>query len=65
MVAISDGINSDSEADGHVIHHALGEVRYDDRRQIYEHVTARAFAVRRLDDAPAVIDRAIETAIAR
>ena len=65
VVAISGGINSDSEADGHVIHHALGEVRYDYQRQIYEHVTAGAFAVRRLDDAPAAIDRAIETAIAR
>jgi pyruvate decarboxylase len=29
VVAISGGINSDSEADGHIIHHALGEIRYD------------------------------------
>jgi TPP-dependent 2-oxoacid decarboxylase len=63
VIAISGGINSDSDADGHVIHHALGEVRYDYMRQIYEHVTAGAFAIRRLDDAPTVIDRAIETAL--
>ena len=63
VIAISGGINSDAEADGHVIHHALGEVRYDYQRQIYEHVTAGSFAVRRPDDAPAAIDRAIETAI--
>jgi TPP-dependent 2-oxoacid decarboxylase len=63
VIAISGGINSDSEADGHIIHHALAEVRYDYQRQIYEHVTAGAFAVRRLDDAPAVIDRAIATAL--
>jgi len=63
VIAISGGINSDSEADGHVIHHALGEVRYDYQRQIYEHVTAGAFAVRRLGDASAVIDRAIATAL--
>src|SRR5262245_22892920 len=58
VIAISGGINSDSEADGHVIHHALGEVRYDYQRQIYEHVTAGAFALRRLGDRPAGIDRA-------
>ena len=63
VIAISGGINSDSEADGHVIHHALGEVRYDYQRQIYARVTAGAFAIRRLDDAPAVIDRAIATAL--
>jgi pyruvate decarboxylase len=63
VIAISGGINSDSEADGHVIHHALGEVRYDYQRQIYEHVTAGAFAVRRPEDAPAVIDRAVATAL--
>src|SRR5262249_4775077 len=65
VIAISGGINSDSQAEGHVIHHALGEVRYDYQRQIYEYVTAGAFAVRRLEDAPAVIDRAIETALLR
>ena len=65
VIAISGGINSESEADGEMIHHALGEVRYDYQRQIYEHVTAGAFAVRRLDDAPAAIDRAIATALCR
>lgn len=63
LIAISGGINSDSEADGHLIHHALGEVRYDYQRQIYEHVTAGAFAIRRLEDAPATIDRAIKAAL--
>jgi pyruvate decarboxylase len=53
LLAISGGINSDSEADGHLIHHALGEVRYDYQRQIYEHVTAGAYAIRRLEDATA------------
>ena len=63
VIAIAGGINSDSEADGHIIHHALSEVRYDYQRQIYAHVTAGAFAVRRLEDAPVTIDRAIETAL--
>lgn len=63
VIVISGGINSDSAAEGRIIHHALGEVRYDYQRQIYEHVTAGAIAIRRLDDAPAMIDRAIETAL--
>lgn len=63
VIVISGGINSDSEADGHIIHHGLGEVRYDYPRQIFEHVTAGAFAIRRLEDAPLTIDKAIETAL--
>ena len=65
VVAVGGGINSDSEAEGRLIHHALGEVRYDYQRQIYAQVTAEAFAVRHLDEAPAVIDRAIATALRR
>ena len=65
LIAISGGINCDSEADGHIIHHALGEVRYDYQRQIYEHVTAGAFAVHRLEEAPAIIDHAIAMALSR
>jgi pyruvate decarboxylase len=63
VVAIVGGINSDSEAEGRLIHHALGEVRYDYQRQIYAQVTAGAFAVRHLEEAAAMIDRAIATAI--
>ena len=46
VVAVVGAINSDSEAEGRLIHHALGEVRYDYQRQIYAQVTAEAFAVR-------------------
>jgi pyruvate decarboxylase len=63
VIAIIGGINSESEPEGQLIHHALGEVRYDYQRQIYAHVTAGAFAVRHLDEASAVIDRAIDTAL--
>lgn len=63
VIVISGGINSNSAAEGQVIHHGLGEVRYDYQRQIYEHVRVGAFAVHRPEDAPATIDRAIETAI--
>jgi len=63
VVAVGGGINSDSEAEGWLIHHALGEVRDDYQRQIYAQVTAGAFAVRHQDEAPAVIDLAIATAL--
>jgi pyruvate decarboxylase len=63
VIAIVGGINSESEPEGRLIHHALGEVRYDYQRQIYAHVTAGAFAVRHLHEAPIVIDRAIDTAL--
>lgn len=63
VIAISGGINSDSAAEGRIIHHALGEVRYDYQREIYAHVTAGTFVIRRADDAPVVIDQAIETAL--
>ncbi len=65
IIVISGGVNSNSEADGHIIHHSLGEVRYDYQRQIYEHVTAGAFAIHRLEDAAVMIDRAIDTALRR
>jgi pyruvate decarboxylase len=63
VIAVVGGINSESEPEGRLIHHALGEVRYDYQREIYAHVTAGAFAVRRLDEAPALIDQAIDTAL--
>ena len=63
VIAIVGGINSESGPEGRLIHHALGEVRYDYQRQIYAHVTAGAFAIRHSDEAPAVIDRAIDTAL--
>jgi pyruvate decarboxylase len=63
VIAIVGGINSESEPEGRLIHHALGEVRYDNQRQIYAYVTAGAFAVHHLDEAPAMIDRAIDTAL--
>lgn len=63
VLAIVGGVNSDSEAKGQFIHHALGEVRYDYQRRIYAEVTAGAFVVRRAGEAPEVIDRAIATAL--
>ena len=65
VIVVVGGINSDSEWQDKIIHHALGEVRYDYQREIYAHVTAGAFSVRHAADAPAVIDGAIDLALRR
>jgi TPP-dependent 2-oxoacid decarboxylase len=65
IIVVVGGINSDSEWEDKIIHHALGEVRYDYQREIYAQVTAGAFSVRRAADAPAVIDSAIDLALQR
>jgi TPP-dependent 2-oxoacid decarboxylase len=65
VIVVVGGINSDSEWQDKIIHHALGEVRYDYQREIYAQVTAGAFSVKHAADAPAVIDGAIDLALRR
>ncbi|WP_435020029.1 alpha-keto acid decarboxylase family protein [Tundrisphaera sp. TA3] len=65
ILVVVGGINSGSAAQGHLIHHTLGEIRYDYHRKIFAEVTAGVFPVDRPEDAPAQIDRAIETALRR
>ena len=65
VIVVVGGINSDLEWQDKIIHHALGEVRYDYQREIYAHVTAGAFSVRHAADAPAMIDGAIDLALRR
>ena len=65
VLVIVGGINSDSGPQDRLIHHALGEVRYDYQRKIYAEVTAGAFAVEHAADAPGLIDRAIDLAVRR
>src|SRR5260370_41867306 len=59
VIVIVGGINTDSEWQDKIIHHALGEVRYDYQREIYAQVTAGAFSVKHAADTPALIDGAI------
>jgi pyruvate decarboxylase len=65
LLTVVGGINSDSGPQDRLIHHALGEVRYDYQRKIYAEVTAGAFAVEHAADAPGLIDRAIDRAVRR
>ena len=60
IIVIMGGINSDSLGRNQLIHHALGEVRYDYQRRIYAEVTAGAFTIEHEADAPGKIDRAID-----
>ena len=59
------GPNSNSGADGEVVHHTLGEVRYDYSRRMAAEVTACAAAVYRAKDFPPRLHEAVEAAIAR
>jgi pyruvate decarboxylase len=65
VIVVVGGINSDSAWQDKIIHHALGEVRYDYQREIYAQVTAGAFSVQHPADAPTVIDGAIDLALRR
>jgi TPP-dependent 2-oxoacid decarboxylase len=65
VLVIVGGVNSDSGPQDRLIHHALGEVRYEYQREIYAEITAGAFAVEHAADAPGLIDRAIDLAVRR
>jgi TPP-dependent 2-oxoacid decarboxylase len=65
LIVVIGGLNSGSGARDQLIHHGLGEVRYDYERRMYAQVTAGVFGISRLDDAPALIDQAIRTALLR
>ncbi len=65
VIVVVGGINSNSGPRHELIHHALGEVRYDYQRKIFAKVTAGAFLIERADDAPGLIDRAIDLAFQR
>lgn len=63
VVIISGGPNTNSLVENQVLHHTCGEVRYGYQRDIFSHVTAAAVVVRHLEDAPFLIDRAIEKCV--
>jgi TPP-dependent 2-oxoacid decarboxylase len=65
IIVVVGGINSDSGPQDRLIHHALGEVRYDYQRRIFAEVTAGSFGVEHAANAPGLIDRAIDLAIRR
>lgn len=65
MIVISGGPNSNSVADEEVLHHSLGELRYDYVAKMFAEVTAATVIIRNANEAPSQIDEAIATCLAR
>lgn len=63
VILISGGPNTNSEPENQVLHHTTGRVHYSYQRDIFAQVTAEAYIIRHLSDAPFQIDRAIETSL--
>lgn len=63
VIAISGGPNTNSEAENELLHHTIGLVDYSYQREMFARVTAASIIVRHAGEAPAAIDRAIDTAL--
>ncbi|QEG37199.1 alpha-keto acid decarboxylase family protein [Bythopirellula goksoeyrii] len=63
LIAISGAPNTNSTSEYEVLHHTLGEVEYDYVREIFSRVTADAVTIQHPAEAPAQIDRALESAL--
>ena len=56
--------NSNSAAEGELVHHTLGETRYDYSRRMAREVTVHASSINRARDAPRLLHEAIEQCLA-
>lgn len=65
VIVISGGPNTHSEPENQILHHSLGEVRYDYVREMFRHVTGDAVIVRHVEDAPRQIDQTIAACLKR
>ncbi len=65
VIVISGGVNTHSEPENQILHHSLGEVRYDYVRQMFKPVTVEAVNIRLAEEAPAQIDRALAACLNR
>jgi pyruvate decarboxylase len=63
VIVISGGVNTHSEPENQILHHTLGEVRYDYVREMFRPLTTAVENVRFVEEAPAQIDRAIATCL--
>lgn len=64
IIVISGSPGTDAEVEHEILHHTLGNYNYRYVRDMFAHVTAESVIVAHPDDAPALIDKAIMTAIA-
>ena len=58
VIVISGGVNTHSEPENQILHHSLGEVRYDYVREMFKPVTVEAVNIRFVEEATAQIDQA-------
>jgi TPP-dependent 2-oxoacid decarboxylase len=65
VVVISGGVNTHSEPENQILHHSLGEARYDYVRQMFKPVTVAAVNIRLAEEAPAQIDGALAACLNR
>ena len=55
--------NSNSSTDGEIVHHTLGEVRYDYSRAMAAHITVKAATCSRSADFPALLAESVEACL--
>lgn len=63
IIFVSGAPNTNAWPENRPLHHTLGEVRYRYQLDMFRQVTAEAVAIEHLDDAPELIDRAINAAM--
>ncbi len=65
ILFVSGGPNTNARPENRPLHHTLGEVRYRYQLEMFKEVTAIALSIEHLDDAPELIDRAINECLRR
>ncbi|GHB97560.1 thiamine pyrophosphate-binding protein [Cerasicoccus arenae] len=65
IIFVSGGPNTNAWPENRPLHHTLGEVRYRYQLDMFKMVTACAVSIEHIDDAPELIDRAINECLRR
>ncbi|KAL2821162.1 thiamine diphosphate-binding protein [Aspergillus granulosus] len=63
LILVSGSPNTNDVAQHHIVHHTLGIADFTYQIQMAEKITCCAVAVKRAQDAPTIIDRAIRAAV--
>jgi len=65
IIFVSGSPNTNAWPENRPLHHTLGEVRYRYQLDMFKEVTAAAVSVEHIDDAPELIDRAVNECLRR
>ncbi len=63
VIFLSGAPNTNSFTDNRLLHHTLGETRYNYQLEMFKSVTAKAVSIKHVEDAPELIDRAINACL--